>query len=458
MTTRDIQHLYWRAGFVLTPKQILKKESKSKAQIVEEIFEASKPINQISLNLSVFNLFTQKYVYKNKERRKKLSQLNGKQTKHFNVKWIETIASSKTVLREKMVLFWANHFVCKDVNTRYIYSYNNMLRINALGDFRVFVKAMSKEASMIKYLNLNQNNKKNPNENFARELLELFTLGEGNYTEKDIKECARAFTGYSFNFEGDFNLSKGKHDTGDKTVFGKKGNFDGDDILDLILSKKQCARYICEKIYLHFVNDVPNKRHIEEMTTVFFKNYNIEELMRYVFLSDWFYDKNNVGNKIKSPIDYLVGMHKIVPIKFRKEQELYRLQTLLDQVLLYPPNVAGWEGGKSWITTSSLVLRIKMPSMIFEKESYTFKTKGNINSRNLRIVSVKNKYQDKLDVYVDWKTYKKRVKQLPLSTLVDTLILCDINPGTARYISTFGRKPKKKNLVKIMSLPEYQMC
>ena len=151
---------------------------------------------------------------------------------------------------------------------------------------------------MIRYLNLNQNNKKSPNENFSRELLELFTLGEGNYTEKDIKECARAFTGYSFNFEGDFNLSKGKHDTGTKTVFGKKGDFDGDDVLDIILSKKQCARHICEKIYLHFVNDVPNKRRIEEMTTVFFQNYNIEELMKYVFLSDWFYDKKNIGTKL----------------------------------------------------------------------------------------------------------------------------------------------------------------
>lgn len=457
MTKREIQHLYWRSGFGLTPKEVMEIELKSKVQIVDSLFNASKPINHVLLNVSVFNSYLKNELYKNTELQKKYTKLNEEQTRLFNINWIKTIANSKEVLREKMTLFWANHFVCRDRNTRHIHQYNKTLRQHALGDFKVFVKAISKEASMIRYLNLIQNNKKNPNENFARELLELFTLGEGNYTEKDIKECARAFTGYSFTFEGKFSFVNKKHDDEVKTFFGQKGNFNGDDVIDIILENKQCARHICEKLYIHFVNDIPNNTHLEEMTNLFFKDYNIEKLMRHVFLSNWFYEKKNLGNKIKSPIDLLVGMYKIVPIKFRKMQDLFKLQKSLNQTLLDPPNVAGWAGGKDWITTNSLMLRVKLPSMLFERETYTFKTTGGINT-NLKIVSVKNKYQEKLDIDVDWKTYKKNVKKLPLTSLVDNLILCDINSGTAKYISTFGRKPKKKNLVKIMSLPEYQMC
>jgi len=457
MTAKEIQHLYWRAGFGLTPKQILNLETKNKKQIIDDLFIASKPINHVAMNISAFDIYTKKYLRKNKERQKALFKLNQQQTIEFNVKWIETIADTNEVLREKMTLFWANHFVCREGNTRYNVKFNKTLRRHALGDFRTFVKAITREASMIRYLTLNLNNKKSPNENFARELLELFTLGEGNYTEKDIKECSTAFTGYTYKFLGDFNYVKARHDNGNKVFLGKKGNFSGDDILDIVFSQKQCARYICEKIYIHFVNDIPNSNHVEEMTNVFFKNYNIEKLMRHVFSSDWFYDKKNIGNKIKSPIDLLIGMHKMVPIKFRKNRELLRLQKLLDQVLLYPPNVAGWKGGKNWITTNNLMLRIKLPSMIFEKESYTLKAITGKNGR-VRLVTVKNKYQNKLDVYADWKTYKKNVKKLKLQNLIDSLILCDINSGTARYISTFGRRPKKKNLVRIMSLPEYQMC
>lgn len=457
MTGKEIQHLYWRAGFGLTPKQISTLELKSKNEIIEDLFIKSKPINHVPLNLSMFNVYTQDYIKDNKERRVQYTKLNEKITKKFNLRWIATIAFTNELLREKMTLFWANHFVCRDRNTKHAYHYNKTLRNHALGDFRTFVKAITREASMIKYLNLNRNYKKSPNENFARELLELFTLGEGNYTEKDIKACSRAFTGYSNKFDGSFFLRKGGHDNNQKVFFGKKGNFNGDDIIDIILSQKQCARYICQKLYYHFVNSTINNEHVEAMTNVLFKDYNIEKLMRFVFSSDWFYNSENIGNKIKSPIDLLIGMFKVIPIKFRDENELLRIQRHLDQVLLDPPNVAGWKGGKTWITSNTLMLRIKLPSMIFERESYSFKTTGGINSP-LKIVSVKNKYQQKLDIDVDWKTYKKRVKKLPLKNLVDCLILCDINPGTARYIATLGRRPKRRNLVKIMSLPEYQMC
>ena len=456
MEQRHILHLYWRAGFGLKPKELIALSSLSRKQIVDDLFEKSKEILPLEKDLSYLNNYSPEKVRKNKELRIELNRKNAKETRILNTIWLKRLETTPRVLRERMTLFWANHFVCKDMATNHILKFNTTLRTHAFGNFRDFVKAVAKEASMIKYLNLNRNRKNSPNENFGRELLELFTMGEGNYTERDIKECARAFTGYHFNYDGSFRFIKKYHDYGVKEFFADKGKFNGDDIIDIILEQKQCARHICEKVYRYFVNEELDEDQVARMTDIFYQDYDIERLMRYVFMSDWFYDGKNIGTKIKSPVDLIVGIQRIVPVYFTKNSELFRLQNLLDQYLLFPPNVAGWKGGKNWITTNSLMLRIKLPSMLLEKESYSYQYKGNL--KNLKIVTVKNKYQEKLTVYVDWKTYKKNVKKVSLKTLTNTLILCDINSGTKAYLSRFGRRPSKKNLVKLMSLPEYQMC
>jgi len=228
-----------------------------------------------------------------------------------------------------MTLFWANHFVCKDKNIVHVQQYNNVLRKYALGNFGDFIKAISKEASMLKYLNNKQNRKNKPNENFARELMELFTLGQGNYSEEDIKESARAFTGYNNNFSGEFKLNQKHQDTGEKVFLGKKGNFDGDDITDIILTQKQCARFVCKKIYKYFVNETINEANLEEITNVFYNDYNIESLMKHILTSNWFYDEKNIGSKIKSPIELLAGIYKIVPFKIENIEQQLLIQRLL---------------------------------------------------------------------------------------------------------------------------------
>ncbi len=456
MTQREILHLYWRAGFGLKPKELEALNGFSRKALVDQLFMDSNSFLPLKKDLSHTKMYTNEEIIKNRDKRIKFARRNFEETQILNTVWLKRLETTTRVLRERMTLFWANHFVCRDMATNHILQYNTTLRTHALGNFGDFVKAISKEASMIKYLNLNRNRKDSPNENFARELMELFTLGEGNYSEKDIKECARAFTGYNYRFEGEFRFIGGHHDKEVKSFFGKKGKFVGNDIIDIILEQRQCAKYICEKVYKYFVNHELNSVHVEAMTNIFFKDYNIENLMRFVFISNWFYDPKNIGTKIKSPIDLIIGIKRIVPVYFTKNQELFRIQRLLDQFLLDPPNVSGWPGDKNWITTNSLMLRIKLPSMLLEKESYTYQPKGNL--RNFRIVSVKNKYQEKLSVYVDWKAYKKSVKKVSLNQLKNTLILCEINPGTQRYISRLGRRTNKKNLVNLMSLPEYQMC
>ena len=354
MNQTEVVHLYWRAGFGAKPSLIADSKKLSKINTVNGLFDASKKIEIIKLDFSDFrDYFNTPY---NKLRKnlgetesQKLRQKSQKKVRELNFIWLNKMASSEQVLREKMTLFWANIFVCKDTNILHALKFNNTLRTYALGNFVDFVKAISRSASMLKYLNNNRNFKKKPNENFARELMELFTLGIGNYTESDIKEAARAFTGWSFKPNGDYVLRVSKHDTDSKTFLDENGNFGGDDIINIITKQRACAKFICSRVYRYFVNPIEDKDHIEELTSVFYKDYNIEQLMRYLFMTDWFYEQKNIGVKIKSPVELMVGMQKVIPSVFKKQNQVIYLQKMMGQFLLYPVNVAGWKGDRYWI-------------------------------------------------------------------------------------------------------------
>ena len=250
MTIKEIQHLYWRAGFGILPNQLKMSIKKSKKSLIKELFNNSKTYTLLTVETKVIEQKTiEAYKNKDNQARAEIQKMNRELIREFNIAWVDRLVNPKEILRERMTLFWANHFVVRDNRIDFVQDYNNMLRENALGNFGDFVKTMSKQAAMLKYLNNKQNVKQSPNENFARELMELFTLGKDNYTEKDIKESARAFTGYFHDLKGEFVIRNRTHDNEAKLFFGKKGNFDGDDIIDLILEEKQCARFISEKIY-----------------------------------------------------------------------------------------------------------------------------------------------------------------------------------------------------------------
>ncbi len=225
--------------------------------------------------------------------------------------------------------------------------------------------AVSKSPSMLQFLNNQQNRKKKPNENFAREVMELFTMGRGNYTENDVKEAARAFTGWGFNLSGEFEFRKNQHDTDSKTVLGKTGNFDGDDVLNILLEQKQTAKYITKKIYKYFVNEKVDDEKVEWLSNRFYQNgYDIKKLMEDIFTADWFYEEKNIGTKIKSPIELLAGIRRLLPMEMENDQAQLLFQKTLGQILFYPPNVAGWPGGKNWIDSSSLMLRLRIPQIL----------------------------------------------------------------------------------------------
>jgi len=457
MKSAHIKHLYNRVGFGITPKEIARLSKKSKKNVIKELFDSSKSTTEVLVNLSFLKNYTNKD-YKIPEKRMEIQKLSRKKITTFSTAWFNRLKNPSEILREKMTLFWTNHFVCDSNRILFIQNYNNVLRKNALGNFGDFTKTVSKEAAMLNYLNNKQNKKKSPNENFARELMELFMLGQDQYTEKDIKESARAFTGYNHNFIGEFSKKIRHHDANEKTFFGKNGNFNGDDIIDIILQQKQCARFISEKIYTYFVNENINKKHIDKMVKVFYKNYNIEELMRFVLLSKWFYDDENIGTKIKSPIELLVGINTIVPYKIEKSKQIILLQRLLGQMLMSPPNVAGWKTGRNWIDSNTIVTRLRLASVLLNNEEIAYSEKGNEET----IITNFNKKKLRKNVFIkvsaNWSSFENNFKNFENKELVHQIITTKLNSGTAEMLDRNQKLSKRDFAVQLMSLPEYQLC
>ena len=464
MNKRQIIHLFWRANFGLNIEELSKLELKSKSEILSELFLDSSENTDLKLDLNGLSEIENK---SNKELKEKFTQaeinrlkkIGQKKVRELNYAWINRLKEPNNKLREKMALFWANVFVCRDNNQIFhIQQYNNILRKHALGDFRAFVKAIAKEPSMSKYLNNRQNIKQKPNENFARELMELFTLGIGNYSEQDIKEAARAFTGWSFDEKGNFKLRKNQHDFGLKTFLGKTGYFDGEDIIDIILEQRQCAKFICTKIYTYFINPIIDEKRLEEITEVFFKDYDISNLMKYIFSSNWFYNEENIGVKIKSPIELLIGIQKIVPVKFNKKKQFTYLQKMMGQTLLYPENVSGWKGGRNWIDSNTLMFRMKLASLILNDAIINLEEKGEFEASfdaYYKKLKKKNKF---IKTTKNWELFQSKYKNLKPKELTDLLIVSKINKDTEDFLNNLEKKSNKDFCVQLMSIPEYQLC
>ncbi|MDB5233313.1 MAG: hypothetical protein JWR44_306, partial [Hymenobacter sp.] len=243
------------------------------------------------------------------EQRKMQNQGMREAFNNMSTAWMDRMATSPAQLREKMMLFWHGHFACRVRQPDAALSLHNAMRKYALVKFPDLLLAVSREPAMLQFLNNQQNRKEHPNENFAREVMELFTLGRGNYTEQDVKEAARAFTGWGYDYQGNFKFREREHDAGPKTFLGKTGNLTGEDVLTHILEQPAAATFLTTKIYRFFVNDVPNPAHIELLAVAFRKSgYDIADLLERMFSADWFYEPANVGTHIKSPVELLAGI------------------------------------------------------------------------------------------------------------------------------------------------------
>ncbi|MFD0837121.1 DUF1800 family protein [Mariniflexile aquimaris] len=463
MNTQHLQHLYLRAGFGIGYNKLSKLKSLSKTAVVSHLFSEKDSVLPLEIKLSELKKqylehFKNGKLLLDKKSLMALQKMSREKIQELNIAWINRLNNPQSVLTEKMTLFWANVFVCRDTNIFHIQHYNNTLRQHALGDFRQFVKAIAKEASMSKYLNNKQNIKQSPNENFARELMELFTLGIGHYSEHDIKEAARAFTGWTNKLNGDFYVRVRQHDFGEKTFMGKTGNFDGDAVIDIILEQKQCARFICAKIYRYFINPEINTNRLEELTSIFYKNYNIEELMRYIFNSDWFYQEENIGVKIKSPIELLAGMHQIIPFEFQKPRQLLYLQKLMGQILLNPANVAGWKGDKNWIDSNTLMLRLKLPSILLNNAVINLQEKGEFEDSFETYYNAQKNRQSYIKITKSWADFNREYGKLSTNALKELLLVSSIDADTNMFLSNLKITNNQEFCIQLMSIPEYQLC
>jgi uncharacterized protein (DUF1800 family) len=487
------QHLLWRAGFGpaveqlpdltdFTPQEFYKALVKASQKTPDYINVADNYLQGLMMGLDEVGRVQRKEL--TPEEKKEVRQKSRESVRNLNLYWLGEMVNSGAQLREKMAFFWHGHFACRNLNIFYQQGLLGVIRRHALGDFGTLLKEVSKTAAMLNFLNNQQNRKGHPNENFAREVMELFTLGRGNYTEQDIKEAARAFTGWSANARGEFIFRRGQHDFDSKTVLGKTGDFDGGDVLDILLEQKQTAKYLAQKIYKFFVNDTVDMQKVEWLADRFYNSkYDISALMTDIFTSDWFYDEKNIAAKIKSPVELLVGIRRMLPMTLENEESLIVLQRILGQMLFYPPNVAGWPGGKTWIDSSTLMMRMRIPQLINDADELNVSPKddddqmmgrpaeemGNAartGKQNAKMKGAGGRGARPINANVDWDNYVKHFDKTQREKLVNAMSAVLLQTKTAvnaDIIKSYSNEGSRDNFIKtatiqIMSTPEYQLC
>ena len=369
--------------------------------------------------------------------------------------WLNRMAFGPHPLQEKLTLFWHGHFTTsfrEERSAALLWRQNELLRRTAAGNFEKFVKGISRDPAMLQYLNNNQNRRGRPNENYARELMELFTLGIGNYTEQDVKEAARAFTGWSSEGE-EFVFRRPAHDDGRKTFLGRTGNLDGDDVIDLILRHKACAPFIAGKLFRFFAYDEaetggPLEQGVVESLGQVLRDakWELRPLVKTILRSKAFFSDKAIGSQIKSPVQLVLGTVRQLGVGLPPMQVLRNSLQQMGQMPFNPPNVKGWPGGRAWINTATLFVRYNTCVAL---------AGGNFEGgRRFEPIRLKAKFKpdgaDTAAQVVDhWlaRLIQRPVDEEKRQTLIEAL----------------GELARNEEAVKrvvqlIVSMPEYQLC
>ncbi len=386
------RHLLWRAGFGGTSTQIQTLAGWGPEKAVDYLLNYDK-VNTDSVQADTFDKDIMR-PYTDEERKlqadarrardeEKLEMLQRErqmrerrdrsQMNEVQKWWLKRMIETPRPLEEKLTLFWHGHFATSYrtiENSYHMFLQNQTFRKNAVGNFADLLFGIIRDPAMIAYLDNNDSRKGKANENLAREIMELFSLGIGAYSEKDIKEGARALTGYTFN-DDTFVFQKNNHDETAKTIMGRSGNFDGDEFVKIILEQPACSKFITRKLYHFFVRDLPPleraedhlldsgiKSALSDLSSTFLRGrYEIKPVLRRMFLSEHFYSPTFMNEQIKSPVTLVVGAVRSMNTPVRDLSILNDAMDLMGQNLGYPPSVKGWDGGRSWINTSTLYVR-----------------------------------------------------------------------------------------------------
>jgi uncharacterized protein (DUF1800 family) len=369
------------------------------------------------------------------------------QPEHLAAWWIYVMLSTPYPLLERMTLFWHGHFATsadKVTDGAIMLQQNRLLRRNALGDFRVLVQEISRDPAMLVYLDSATNRRAHPNENYARELMELFCLGEGNYIEKDVQELARCFTGWEIKL-GRFHFNPFQHDSGEKTVLGKTNAFIEGEAIDWILQQPQASRFIAGKLFRQFVCDepAPPQQLIEPLAIDLREHdWQIGPIVQRILGSQLFFSAQAMGRKVRSPVDVAVGLLRSLDGTTNARQLATDLRQN-GQGLFYPPNVKGWDGGRTWINSSAILGRANMVAQLIGDEKTHF---GG----------------SKLDEY-----FGKSGVNTPAETvdrLIDVLLAVPLpSPARQRLIEICSTQSNQKpayaeTIHALATLPEFQLC
>lgn len=340
-------HLYRRAGFGASRAELEDAVEREPNELVGEMVHATEP----------------EWFARQMQGLIKAGLATGN-VKHLSAQWAYRMLNTPAPLREKMTLFWHGHFAtsaAKVDDADLMQTQNDLLRQNAIGDFSKLLLEISRDPAMLLYLDSASNRKAHPNENYAREIMELFALGEGNYTEQDIRELARCFTGWEIKRKK-FRFNRYQNDTGIKTVLGKTGEFSGEDGVELVVAQDASPRFLVKKLINFFVMDEPDasdglveplaeKLRADEMV--------IAPTLKRILSSNLFFSTHARARKVRSPVDVGVGFLR----SMEASTDAYQLAEDLDQLgqgLLFPPSVKGWDGGRTWVNSSTLLGRANL--------------------------------------------------------------------------------------------------
>ncbi len=384
----EARHLLWRAGFGGTPGQIHTLVTWGPEKAVEHLVKyddvPADPIKPDQFDRGIMRPLTaeerqmqrkaasardEETLAQLRVKRQNAEQTDREQARSIQRWWLKRMIETGRPLEEKMTLLWHGHFATsyRTVEDSYhMFMQNCMFRKHATGNFGDLLFGIIRDPAMIAYLDNNDSKKGKPNENLARELMELFSLGVGVYSEQDIKEGARALTGYSFR-DDDFEFERNNHDAGVKTILGRTGAMNGEDFVRTILETRACSRFIATKLYRFFVRDFPTgvKRYdepadavIKELASALLASrYELRPVLRKLFLSRHFFDPGVRNEQIKSPVQLVVGAIRSLGAPPRDLGTVLDACNRMGQNILFPPSVKGWDGGRSWINTSTMFVR-----------------------------------------------------------------------------------------------------
>jgi len=422
-------HLFRRAGFGATQEMLENAATRDVHDVVDELLSGGE---SDAFRSQMSTLAT--------------AALAGGKVEQLSAWWVYRLLSTQAQCQEKTTVFWHGHFATgadKVTDPGLMLTQNELLREYAFGDFGALVQKISRDPAMLVYLDSATNRKAHPNENFSRELMELFCLGEGQYSEVDIREMARCFTGWEVR-RGEFRFNRYQHDTGVKTFLGETGDFGGEEAVGIVLRQQSAPEFIASKLMRFFIMDELSQQHtslIEPLAREFRENgLQIRPVLRRILTSRLFYSRYCMGRRLKSPVELVVGLLRCLE-GTTNTQELSEALRQLGQGLLYPPSVKGWDGGRTWINSSTLLGRSNLVRRLITHQNTRF---GKTTLREYLSDKGLKRPSEMIDAF------EKMLFAVPIPSAAKERIVSLMQPGTNDSTSD--------GLHALCTLPEFHLC